>query len=97
MPFPWFWIFAPQINLPFSGNVLQDIDPATYWLNLFAPWQGGRWQWHDLGDYRKALDALASSPALAADESKALQTLRAWDETAGAAPRVLVWHPARSG
>ncbi|WP_047249977.1 hypothetical protein [Chromobacterium subtsugae] len=96
MPFPWFWIFAPQINLPFSGNVLQDIDPATYWLNLFAPWQGGRWQWHELGDYHKALDLLALSPAAAEDAARqqALLTLRAW---LPAANRVLVWHPAHSG
>jgi len=25
--FPWFWFWAPQVRLPFSGDVAQDIDP----------------------------------------------------------------------
>ncbi|POZ63930.1 hypothetical protein [Chromobacterium alticapitis] len=96
MFFPWFWIFAPQIHLPFSGNVLQDIDPATYWLNLFTPWWGGRWQWHDLKAYRQALEQLTPNPAPAqgSPEEAALTTLRGWAEEASAA-RVLVLHPAR--
>lgn len=25
--FPWFWLWAPQLRLPFSGDVMQDIEP----------------------------------------------------------------------
>lgn len=25
--FPFFWFWAPQVRLPFSGNVVQDIEP----------------------------------------------------------------------
>lgn len=25
--FPWFWLWAPQLRLPFSGDVAQDIEP----------------------------------------------------------------------
>jgi hypothetical protein len=30
--FPWFWLWAPQVRLPFSGDVAQDIEPS---LDLF--------------------------------------------------------------
>lgn len=30
--FPFFWFWAPQIRLPFSGDVAQDIEPS---LDLF--------------------------------------------------------------
>ncbi|MDR7148198.1 hypothetical protein J2W49_000126 [Hydrogenophaga palleronii] len=30
--FPWFLIFAPQWQLPFSGSVAQRIDPHTDWF-----------------------------------------------------------------
>jgi hypothetical protein len=30
--FPWFFIFAPQWQLPFSGSVAQRIDPQTDWF-----------------------------------------------------------------
>ena len=30
--FPWFFIFAPQWHLPFSGSVAQRIDPQTDWF-----------------------------------------------------------------
>jgi hypothetical protein len=26
--FPWFWLWAPQLRLPFSGDVAQDIEPT---------------------------------------------------------------------
>lgn len=26
--FPWFWVWAPHLQLPLSGNVVQDIDPV---------------------------------------------------------------------
>lgn len=30
--FPWFFVFAPQWQLPFSGSVMQRIDPQTHWF-----------------------------------------------------------------
>jgi hypothetical protein len=30
--FPWFWIWAPRFNYPWSGNVAQDISPDTTWF-----------------------------------------------------------------
>jgi hypothetical protein len=31
--FPWwFWIWTPQFNYPWSGNVAQDISPDTTWF-----------------------------------------------------------------
>jgi hypothetical protein len=29
---PWFWFWAPQLHLPWSGNVTQDIEPNTSWF-----------------------------------------------------------------
>jgi hypothetical protein len=28
--FPWTWCWAPQVHLPWSGNVAQRIDPVTH-------------------------------------------------------------------
>jgi hypothetical protein len=30
--FPWFWIWAPRFNYPWSGSVAQDISPDTTWF-----------------------------------------------------------------
>ena len=30
--FPWFWIWAPRLNMPWSGDVEQDIEPTTSWF-----------------------------------------------------------------
>ena len=30
--FPWFWLWAPQLQFPFSGSVAQRIDPDTTWF-----------------------------------------------------------------
>ena len=30
--FPWFWLWAPQLRLPFSGDVVQDIEPRLDWF-----------------------------------------------------------------
>ncbi len=29
---PWFWLWAPRIEFPWSGDVLQDIEPNTSWF-----------------------------------------------------------------
>lgn len=39
--FPWLWYWAPQVHLPWSGNVAQQIDPDTTWFfNAIAPSAG---------------------------------------------------------
>ena len=30
--FPWLWFWAPQLHLPWSGDVAQRIDPDTHWF-----------------------------------------------------------------
>mgnify|MGYP003494737106 CR=1 FL=1 len=30
--FPWLWFFAPQVHLPWSGSVAQQIAPDTHWF-----------------------------------------------------------------
>jgi hypothetical protein len=30
--FPWLWLFAPQVHLPWSGAVAQQIAPDTHWF-----------------------------------------------------------------
>lgn len=29
---PWLWIWAPQLRFPWSGDVVQDIEPSTSWF-----------------------------------------------------------------
>lgn len=29
---PWLWFWAPQLHLPFGGNVAQHIEPDTNWF-----------------------------------------------------------------
>ncbi len=39
-PFPWFWL---QFRFPFSGDVMQDIDPTTIWdLPFSGPYKGDK-------------------------------------------------------
>lgn len=30
--YPWFWVWAPQFQFPFSGRVAQRIQPDTRWF-----------------------------------------------------------------
>ena len=30
--YPWLWLWAPRIELPWSGDVVQDIEPNTSWF-----------------------------------------------------------------
>lgn len=30
--FPWLWFWAPHVEFPLSGNVMQDIEPNTHWF-----------------------------------------------------------------
>lgn len=38
---PWQWSWAPQINLPWSGNVAQQIEPNTSWFFGAIPPEAG--------------------------------------------------------
>ncbi len=39
--FPWLWYWSPQVHLPWSGNVAQQIDPDTTWFfNAISPSAG---------------------------------------------------------
>ncbi len=38
---PWFWCWAPQFHLPWSGSVAQTIEPHTTWFaDLIHPGSG---------------------------------------------------------
>ena len=30
--YPWLWLWAPQVHLPWSGDVEQRINPTTHWF-----------------------------------------------------------------
>jgi predicted CoA-binding protein len=30
--YPWLWLWAPQVNFPWSGDVAQEIEPTTSWF-----------------------------------------------------------------
>jgi len=30
--FPWLWVWAPDLNFPWSGSVAQRIEPNTNWF-----------------------------------------------------------------
>ena len=30
--YPWLWLWAPQMNFPWSGDVAQEIEPTTNWF-----------------------------------------------------------------
>ncbi|MFG6430143.1 hypothetical protein [Roseateles sp. LYH14W] len=87
--FPFFWFWAPQLHLPFSGDVAQDIEPS---LDLFfkgiKPWAGDariERQAFDVASYGDQLGAITAlllelAERLPADEqarSQPLQELRA--------------------
>ena len=38
---PWFWLWAPQVHWPFSGDVAQDIAPDTRWFFNAIPPEAG--------------------------------------------------------
>lgn len=39
--FPWLWLWAPQLHLPWSGSVEQDIHPNTNWFSQNIKGQSG--------------------------------------------------------
>lgn len=38
---PWFWLWAPHVHWPFSGDVAQDIAPDTRWFFHAIPPEAG--------------------------------------------------------
>lgn len=39
--FPWMWFWSPNFYFPFSGSVLQRIEPETEWFFAGIPAQAG--------------------------------------------------------
>jgi hypothetical protein len=86
--FPWFWLWAPQLRLPFSGDVAQDIEPRLDWFfNGIKPQAGnGRIEakafevasyGHQLGVITELLIEMAERmPADAQAASEPLKALR---------------------
>ena len=83
--FPWFWFWTPQFNYPWSGNVVQDIEPDTTWFfgaikpeagigeiekEIFEVVSYGR----QLGLMTEVLLSLASTDTI--DATKATQSLK---------------------
>lgn len=86
--FPWFWLWAPQLRLPFSGDVAQDIEPRLDWFfNGIKPQAGDariEAQAFDVASYGDQLGAITKlliemAERLPEDEqmkSRPLQELR---------------------
>ena len=87
--FPFFWFWAPQVRLPFSGDVLQDIEPRLDWFfNGIKPQAGNariERQAFDVASYgdqlglitELLLDWAERQPAEVQSASAPLQELRA--------------------
>ena len=52
--YPWFWSWAPRIQLPFSGALSQWVEPNTDWFFGSIPPQAG------IGDVEKKIFDVAS-------------------------------------
>ncbi len=83
--FPWFWLWAPRFNYPWSGNVAQEISPDTTWFFGAIKPQAGigevEKEIFDVASYGKQLGlitevllSLASADAI--DSAKAAESLR---------------------
>ncbi len=83
--FPWFWLWAPRFNYPWSGNVAQDISPDTTWFFGAIKPQAGigevEKEIFDVASYGKQLGlitevllSLASADAI--DSAKAAESLQ---------------------
>lgn len=87
--FPWFWLWAPQLHLPFSGDVTQDIEPTLQaFFRGIKPGSGDariEARAFDVASYgdqlgvitRLLLEWAERLPADAQDTSKPLEELRA--------------------
>jgi hypothetical protein len=83
--FPWFWLWAPRFNYPWSGSVAQEISPDTTWFFGAIKPQAGigevEKEIFDVASYGKQLGlitevllSLASADAI--DSAKAAESLR---------------------
>jgi hypothetical protein len=88
--FPWFWLWAPRFNYPWSGSVAQEISPDTTWFFGAIKPQAGigevEKEIFDVASYGKQLGlitevllSLASADAI--DSAKAAESLRRLKET----------------
>ncbi len=86
--FPWFFVWAPQLTMPFGGSVAQRIEPDTRWFfGGIAPSAGDpeiERKAFDVATYGRQLglitevlvDLAAQSPPTSAKGQKALKRLR---------------------
>lgn len=75
--FPWVWFWAPQLQLPWSGDVTQRIEPDTQWLfGSIAPTAGNgaieRRVFEDVASYGKQLGLLTEVVLGLAEHGQAL-------------------------
>lgn len=87
--FPWIWLWAPQLRLPFGGDVTQDIEPTLQaFFRGIKPGSGDariEAQAFDVASYgdqlgvitRLLLEWAERLPADAQEKSKPLEELRA--------------------
>jgi hypothetical protein len=63
--YPWLWFWAPQIHLPWSGAVSQNIEPRTAWFAQHIPADAGNAsieaQVTELASYGKQLGMLTEA------------------------------------
>ncbi|MFC5475391.1 hypothetical protein [Paraherbaspirillum soli] len=81
---PWMWFWAPQLHLPFSGNLAQQIEPNTDWFfNGIQPKAGNadvEKQAFNIASYGKQLGLLTEvllsiADAESVDPKKAAESL----------------------
>jgi hypothetical protein len=85
---PWLWFWAPQLHLPFSGSVAQNIEPNTTWFSDLIQPQAGNARIEErafgvasygkqLGQITEVLLALAEGGKLGSGEAaQSLQSLK---------------------
>ena len=86
--FPWFFLWAPQLTMPFGGSVAQRIEPSTSWFfDGIAPESGDpaiERKAFEVASYGRQLglltevivDLAAQTPPATAQGRKSLQRLR---------------------
>jgi hypothetical protein len=71
--YPWLWFWAPQIHLPWSGAVSQNIEPRTAWFAQHIPADAGNAsieaQVTELASYGKQLGMLTEALIGVADQA----------------------------
>ena len=102
--YPWLWFWAPQVHLPWSGDVAQRIDPTTHWFfQGIRPGAGHariEEQAFDVASYGKQLGLISellldlTEPGQNALPPKAAEARRELQRSAAAAPISNGWRRA---